>query len=310
MPSSSAKISFITLNFLLLVVLSGLINISMSLLIGLFYALVIGNPFRLYTQKYSAIILKVSIVVMGFGLNINEILQTSQDSFLITILTISFALVFGLLLGRLFKVDNKLSFLIVGGTAICGGSAIAALAPTIQAKPADLIISISIVFLLNAIGLIIYPEIGHYLSMSQSDFGLWAALGIHDTSSVVGAAATYGEEALKVATTSKLARALWIIPLVFIAGLAFNNKQSTTKFPLFILFFILASLLTSFVNILTPISEMAPSVAKKGMAVSLFLIGAGFTKDTLKEIKLTTMWQAIILWLLVSVSSFWLIKVL
>ena len=146
--------------------------------------------------------------------------------------------------------------------------------------------------------------------MSQQEFGLWSALGIHDTSSVVGAAATYGEEALKVATTTKLARALWIIPLAFIAAFSFKNQQTSADFPFFILLFIVASLLSSFVLVFKPLTEYAPLIAKKGMAISLFLIGAGFTKETLKEIKLSALWQGIILWVLVSAFSFWLIKTL
>ena len=306
----AAKTSPFVLILLLLIVISGLINIGMSLLLGVIYALLIGNPFREKTQPASALILKVSIVVMGFGLNINEIIQTTQDSLVITILTITFALVVGLLIGKLLKVESKLSLLIAGGTAICGGSAIAAIAPAIQAKQSQLLISITIVFLLNAVGLFLYPELGRYFSLTQQEFGLWSALGIHDTSSVVGAAATYGEEALKIATTTKLARALWIIPLVLIAGFAFNNQQTSTKFPLFILFFIGASLLTSFVTIFSSAAAYAPLIAKKGMAISLFLIGAGFTKETLREIKLTALWQGIILWGLVSVFSFWMIKIL
>jgi len=309
-PKTSPKIATIILFLLVIIVICDWVNIGVSLLLGLGYALLIGNPFREKTQPASALILKISIVIMGFGLNINEIWQTTQDSLLLTVLTITFALVTGLLLGKLLKVESKLSFLIAGGTAICGGSAIAALAPAIQAKQSQLLISISIVFLLNGVGLLIYPELGQYLSLSQAEFGLWSALGIHDTSSVVGAAASYGDQALKVATTTKLARALWIIPLVFIAGFSFKNQQKSAKFPLFILFFIAASILTSFVDFLAPVSEYAPTVAKKGMAISLFLIGAGFTKETLREIKLTALWQGIILWILVSVFSFWMIKVL
>jgi len=290
-----------------MLVISGQISITISLLLGLLYSLVIGNPFKLETQKTSALVLKLSVVIMGFSLNIKDIFTTLETGFLITILTIAFAIILGLMIGRLLKVEHKLSFLIAGGTAICGGSAIAALAPAIQAKPNQIFISITIVFMLNAIGLLVYPELGYYLQLNQSEFGLWAALGIHDTSSVVGAAAIYGEEALKVATTNKLARALWIIPLVLMAGIFFKNKQSNSKFPLFILFFVAASLIATFLPTLSFAFEYAPLIAKKGMAISLFLIGAGFTKETLKEIELRALWQGISLWLLVSVFSYWLI---
>lgn len=310
MTNFQNKFSMIMLISLLLVVISGLVSIGVSLLLGIAFALLIGNSYRHKTQPISALVLKISIVVMGFGLNIREILQTAQDSFLLTLLTILFALLIGLLIGKLLKVDSKLSFLIASGTAICGGSAIAAIAPAIQAKPTQLLVSITVVFLLNGAGLLIYPELGQQLSLTNQEFGLWAALGIHDTSSVVGAAASYSEESLKIATTAKLARALWIIPLVFVAGFAFKHKQSKTQFPLFILFFIGASLITSFIPLVSSIASYAPWLAKKGMAISLFLIGAGFTKETIKEIQLTALWQGITLWLLVSVFSFWLIKAL
>ncbi|MDH5433594.1 MAG: putative sulfate exporter family transporter [Gammaproteobacteria bacterium] len=306
----SKNVSLAILVVLLAVVLSGYISIGLSLILGIAYALIIGNPFRSKTQPYSAMILKYSIVLMGFGLNIKEIAQTAQDSFLLTLLTITFALAVGYLIGRLFKVESKLSFLISGGTAICGGSAIAALAPTIQAKQSQIALSMSIVFLLNGIGLLVYPEIGHYLQMTDSDFGLWSALGIHDTSSVVGAAASYSEEALKVATTAKLARALWIIPLVLMAGYLFKHKSESGKFPIFILFFIAASLISSFVPLIASYGIYAGMLAKKGMAVSLFLIGAGFTRETVKELEYTALWQGIVLWLLVSVFSYWVIQVI
>lgn len=290
-----------------MIVGSGVINSSISLLLGLFYALVIGNSYQLQTQWASGVILKISIVIMGLGLNINDIWKTAQDSFNVTLLTILFGLILGLIIGKLLHVKKDLSFLIAGGTAICGGSAIAALAPTIQAKPQHLLVSITVVFLLNAVGLLIYPEIGKLLQLTQYEFGLWAALAIHDTSSVVGAAAIYGEEALSIATTTKLARALWIIPLVFVAALSFKSNQRTAKFPIFIVFFILASLLTSFTPQLSSITEFAPTVAKRGMAVSLFLIGSGFTKETLKELQFNALWQGITLWLLTSIFALWLV---
>ncbi|WP_196137926.1 YeiH family protein [Aliikangiella sp. G2MR2-5] len=308
MARFSEKISLFFLVLSLFAIASGLINFSFSLILGFFYAIVLGNPYQLKTQWASGHILKISIVLMGFGLNIQEIAETARSSFWITIITISFAMTAGLILGRLFNVDSRLSFLVSGGTAICGGSAIAALAPAIKARPTHLLISISIVFLLNAAGLLAYPYIGEWLELSQSEFGLWAALGIHDTSSVVGAAAEYGEESLKVATTTKLARALWIIPLVFIAGYAFRHEQSKSKLPVFILFFVGASLIASFVPSISTISSYAPVIAKRGMAISLFLIGSGFNQQTLKEIESSAFWQGLLLWILVSVSALALIK--
>ena len=308
MARFSNTFSLISLVLVLVLISFGIVNFSLALLLGFAYALAIGNPFQVKTQWASGHLLKISIVLMGFGLNITEILETAKDSFWLTLLTISFAMLLGLLLGRLLQVDSRLSMLISGGTAICGGSAIAALAPAIQAKPTHILVAISVVFLLNAAGLIAYPFIGEWLKMDQATFGLWSALGIHDTSSVVGAAASYGEESLKIATTAKLARALWIIPLVFIAGFAFKHQSAKAKFPLFILFFIAASLITSYISIVSQISDSLVLIAKRGMAISLFLIGAGFSRETVKEVQINALWQGIILWIAVSFASFWLIQ--
>ncbi len=295
-----SKLSPLILALLIVFVLSGIISIGASLLLGALYALLIGHQYQLKTQWASGVILRWSVVIFGFSLNFKEILATATSSFWITLSSIVFALICGFLIGKLFKVENKLSFLIAGGTAICGGSAIAALAPAIKAKPIDIIVSISIVFLLNAIGLLVYPELGHLTHMSQADFGLWAALGIHDTSSVVGAAAAYGEESIKIATTTKLTRALWIIPLVFFAMFLFKNKSGSAKPPMFIFGFLLASLLASFIPMIQELAQVANFTAKKGMAVSLFLIGASFTKTTFAFIQWKALLQGVILWLLVS----------
>lgn len=308
MARFSDRISLIAITLIIISIAVGWINFSFSLLIGFAYALVIGNPFQLKTQWASGHLLKVSIVLMGFGLNIAEIWETAKDGFWLTLLTIAFALIMGYLIGKLLKVESKLSVLISGGTAICGGSAIAALAPAIQARPTHILVSISVVFLLNAAGLLTYPYLGQWLELNQFEFGLWSALGIHDTSSVVGAAASYGEESLKVATTTKLARALWIIPLVFLAGYAYRHESTTTKFPLFIFFFIAASLVVSFIPYVEQISDYTTLLAKRGMAISLFLIGAGFSKQTLEEVKFNALWQGIILWITVSCASLWLIR--
>lgn len=310
MARFSERISLIAITLIIFSIAAGWINFSFSLLIGFAYSLVLGNPFQLKTQWVSGHLLKISIVLMGFGLNIVEIWETAKDGFWLTLLTIAFALILGFLIGKLFKVESKLSVLISGGTAICGGSAIAALAPAIQAKPTHILVSISVVFLLNAAGLLTYPYLGQWLELSQIEFGLWSALGIHDTSSVVGAAASYGEASLKVATTTKLARALWIIPLVFLASFAYRHESTATRFPLFILFFLAASLIVSFVPHVNQISDYTTLMAKRGMAISLFLIGAGFSRETLREVKFNALWQGIILWIAVSCASLWLIKVI
>ena len=308
MPSFSPKISLIFLAVLLIVVASGTISIGLSLLLGIAYALVLGNPVQPKTQWASAIVLKTSIVLLGFGLNITEIASTALDGFWVTVITIALALTAGWILGRILKVESKLSFLISSGTAICGGSAIAAVAPAIRAAPSDIIISISIVFLLNSAALLIYPQLGHQLNLSQAEFGLWSALGIHDTSSVVGAAASYGDESLKVATTTKLARSLWIIPLVFVGGFLFKHPQSRFKFPLFILLFIGASVLTTLLKIPQATTSVLSNFAKAGMAVSLFLIGAGFSRETFSALRWNSLWQGVVLWIILSISSLVLVK--
>ena len=310
MPNFPPKISLAVLILLLLVVVSGVIGIGMSLLLGIAYALIIGNHYQLKCQWASGLILKSSIVLLGFSLQFVEVIETAKETLTITIVTIVFALVVGVLLGKLLKIDQKLSFLIASGTAICGGSAIAAVAPAVHARPAHIIISISIVFILNALGLLIFPELGQYLGMNQYDFGLWAALGIHDTSSVVGAAASYGEEALQVATTTKLSRALWIIPLVFVASFLFHNPNKRFSVPVFILLFLAATLSTMFIPYPTAVTTGVKTVAKTGMAISLFLLGTGLSKQTFSSIQWSAFLQGLVLWVLVCTSSYWLIKIL
>lgn len=310
MPNFPPKISLAVLILLLLVVVSGVIGIGMSLLLGIAYALIIGNHYQLKCQWASGLILKSSIVLLGFSLQFVEVIETAKETLTITIVTIVFALVVGVLLGKLLKIDQKLSFLIASGTAICGGSAIAAVAPAVHARPAHIIISISIVFILNALGLLIFPELGQYLGMNQYDFGLWAALGIHDTSSVVGAAASYGEEALQVATTTKLSRALWIIPLVFVASFLFHNPNKRFSVPVFILLFLAATLSTMFIPYPAAVTTGVKTVAKTGMAISLFLLGTGLSKQTFSSIQWSAFLQGLVLWVLVCTSSYWLIKIL
>ena len=307
MGNFSAKTSLISLWILLIVVTSGWLGIGLSLLLGIAYALLIGNHFQVKTQWASGLVLKSSIVLLGFTINVNEVYETAKDGFVITLVTIMFALIVGYLIGLLFKVEKPLAFLVSSGTAICGGSAIAAVAPAIKAQPNHVIVSITIVFLLNAAGLLLFPSVGQYLQLTQQEFGLWAALAIHDTSSVVGAASIYGEEALKIATTTKLARALWIIPLVLLASVMFNQNKRSISVPLFIILFIAASIFTSFISLPELVSSWVPTIAKTGMALALFLIGAGFSKQTLSTVQWSALWQGILLWILVSLFSLWLV---
>ncbi len=283
-------------------------NAGLGLLAGLIFALTLGNPFRDYTQKWAGLLLKASVVGLGFGLDLQTLWSTTQNGIWLTISTIFFALFAGLLLGRLLGVQGKLSMLISTGTAICGGSAIAAMSPTINAKQEQTVIAISIVFILNGIALYVFPLIGHYLELTQQQFGLWAALGIHDTSSVVGASALYGEEALKIATTTKLARALWIIPLVIGASIYMNKTQhqhnkAKVTLPYFIFLFLLAAAVTTFVPAVEKVTPSLVFLAKIGLVLSLLFMGAGITTKLLKTLDAKPMIQAVLVWLMISAGS-------
>ncbi len=284
------------------------LNAGLGLLGGLIFALTLGNPFRNFTEKWAGPILKMSVVGLGFGLNLQTLWANTQDGIWLTVSTIAFALSAGLLLGRLLGVDGKLSTLISTGTSICGGSAIAAMSPTIGAGKEQTVISISIVFILNGIALYVYPWLGHFFNLSQQQFGLWAALGIHDTSSVVGAASLYGEEALKIATTTKLVRALWIIPLVLGASVFMSRSQgqkgrARINIPYFIFLFVLASGITTFVPLAAKTTPALVHLAKIGLVLSLLFMGAGFTRELVRTLDLKPMIQAVVLWLLVSSGS-------
>ncbi len=292
------------------------LSAGLALLAGLIFALTFGNPIREYTQKWAGVLLKASVIGLGFGLNLQTLWVTTQQGLGLTISTIAFAMIVGLLLGKVLGVETKLSQLISTGTAICGGSAIAAMAPTIRAKQEQTVVAISIVFILNGIALYVYPWLGHMMHLTQQQFGLWAALGIHDTSSVVGAASEYGQEALSIATTTKLARALWIIPLVLLASWHMARKtheesHTKVKLPVFILFFILASAATTFLPLdstqlpLTgkSIAGSLVFLAKAGLITSLLFMGAGFTRATIKTLSPKPMMQAVILWLSISTGS-------
>ncbi len=283
------------------------IHAGTALILGIILALTVGNPYRVVTQNYAGLLLKASVVGLGFSIDLSILWQETQNSFLLTLITIVVALSVGLFLGKKLAVEEKLSYLISGGTAICGGSAIAALAPTIKASQHQVVVAISIVFILNGVALYLYPYLGHVLELSQTQFGVWAALGIHDTSSVVGAASIYGDDALVTATTTKLARALWIIPLVFLASWQQQGQGAKTAPPMFILLFMIAASINTFFPQIGELSSYLVLAAKTGMVVSLLFMGAGFTKEVLKAIDLKPMLQGVILWLVISVFSFFLV---
>ena len=280
-----------------------LVSSPIALGLGFFVAFFIGQPFEDKPHQYIHTLLKISIIGLGFGLKLDEALHAGKTGFLLTIVSILSVIIVGYLIGRLFKIDKALSYLISVGTAICGGSAIAAVSPIVKAKANQISIALAIVFTLNSIALFIYPSIGNWLQLSQEQFGLWCAIGIHDTSSVVGAASKYGDEALKVATTVKLARALWIIPVSFATMFFFKGEQSKIKIPWFIGMFIVAILLNTYIPALDVIAKPVISVSKAGLNLTLFLIGTTLTMKTLKTISWKPLALALILWISVSVLS-------
>lgn len=255
--------------------------------------------------KYTSLSLQASIVLMGFGMNLTQVISASKTGFLETAISVIFVMAAGLLLAKIFKVDKNIGLLISSGTAICGGSAIAAVAPVLNAKNHQISFSLVVVFVLNAIALVIFPIIGHHFHLSQEVFGNWAAIAIHDTSSVVGAGASYGPEALEIATTVKLIRALWIIPLSLVIALTQKGKGGgKVKIPWFIAFFVVSIVIAY----LIPSGEATYAhlswLGKRGMVVALFLIGANISFADAKEAGLKSFALGILLWIIISVSSF------
>ena len=280
-----------------------------ALFIGLAYALSCGQAHPKFNKKVSKYLLQYSVVGLGFGMNLHAALQSGKEGMAFTILSVFGTLVIGWFIGRkLLKVDRNTSYLISSGTAICGGSAIAAVGPVIRAKDAEMSVSLATIFVLNAIALFIFPSIGHALDMTQQEFGTWAAIAIHDTSSVVGAGQAYGEEALRVATTIKLTRALWIIPVALITSFIFKTKGQKISIPWFIFCFILAMLFNTYVlgtnetGIL--IGNAINGFARKSLTITLFFIGASISRDVLKAVGVRPLLQGILLWAVISVSTY------
>lgn len=291
--------------FLVCIVAIIALNLSptLSLSIGLLIGILFGNPFPAQTKTTVKYLLQASIVGLGFGMNFTKVLAAGKDGFIFTLLSISVSMGLGYVLGRLFKVDKVISYLISVGTAICGGSAIAAVSQVLDADEKDISVSIGTVFILNAIALFIFPIIGHAVGLTQQQFGIWAAIAIHDTSSVVGAASHYGNEALMIATTIKLARALWIIPVALITSFVFKRQSSASSFPWFILFFVVASLINTYISIPAEVSSFILSAAKIGFSLTLFLIGAGISIGKIKAVGARPLLQGVVLWIIILVSS-------
>jgi uncharacterized integral membrane protein (TIGR00698 family) len=295
--------------FLLAVVfcLTPLITPPIALVMGLIIAQFVGHPYLHLNHKATHILLQVSVVGLGFGMNINSALKTGKEGILFTIVSISVTLLLGFLAGKFLKIEKKTSYLISAGTAICGGSAIAAISPVINAKEKEISVALGTIFILNSIALIIFPIIGHSLNLSQTQFGLWCAIAIHDTSSVVGAASKYGAQALEIATTVKLTRALWIIPIAFASTFIFKNKGSKIKIPYFIGLFVLAMVANTYIPFITKYNSYLTGIAKAGLTLTLFLIGCDLNRKVLQSVGIKPFIQGVILWIIISVGSLWVI---
>ena len=279
-----------------------------ALFLGLIFALSRGQAHPKFNKKVSKYLLQYSVVGLGFGMNLQASLASGKEGMEFTVISVVGTMLIGWFIGRKFlKVDRDTSYLISSGTAICGGSAIAAVGPVLRAKDTEMSVALGTIFILNAIALFIFPVIGHALDMSQQEFGTWAAIAIHDTSSVVGAGAAYGEEALQIATTIKLTRALWIIPLALITSFVFKSKGQKISIPWFIFFFILAMVFNTYVLSSSEtgimIGEGINSLARKTLTITLFFIGASLSRDVLKAVGIKPLIQGVLLWITISVST-------
>jgi uncharacterized integral membrane protein (TIGR00698 family) len=297
---------------------SSLLSPPVALTIGILFGLSFPHPYINESRGIARTLLQSSVVALGFGMNLHEVLKAGRSGFIYTALGISFALLAGLALGKLLQVRGNSSFLITTGTAICGGSAIAAIGPILQANEEEMAVSLGTIFILNSVALLIFPPIGTALHLSQSQFGLWAALAIHDTSSVVGAATKYGPQALVIGTTVKLARALWIVPLA-LATAAIQRRRSRNvptsggrgpriQFPWFIAFFVLAAVLNTYLPAFAHPARWLFTLGRLGLTATLFLIGSGISRATLKEVGWRPLLLGVLLWLGVGLTSLYFIR--
>lgn len=279
------------------------ISPAVALFMGLIFALYGDHPYPAVSKKVSKKLLQYSVIGLGFGMNLHESLKAGQEGMIFTVVSVVSVMCLGILLGRRMMIDSKTSYLISSGTAICGGSAIAAVAPVVKANDHEITVAMGTIFILNAIALFVFPPIGRLLDMTQEQFGLWAAIAIHDTSSVVGAGAAYGEKALEIATMVKLTRALWIIPLAIVSSFIFKNKSSKIQIPWFILFFVLAMIANTFIDIPTSITGAITWFSRKGLTLTLFLIGTSLSREVIRQVGIKPMIQGVVLWIFIALMS-------
>lgn len=284
---------------------SDFITPALALFAGLVFALIFPMPFPKFNKKGSKYLLQASVVGLGFGMNVVTALKSGSEGMMFTIVSVIGVMAFGILIGIWMHLNRKTAYLISSGTAICGGSAIAAVGPVLKADDHEMAVSLGVIFILNAIALFIFPPIGHYFGMTQAQFGTWAAIAIHDTSSVVGAGDAYGAVACQIATLIKCTRALWIIPLAFATMFIFRDKKgSKVSIPWFIFLFVAAMVVNTYCGIPSAVSDTIVYISKKALVVTLFFIGAGLSVGMVKKVGIRPLLLAILLWIIIGVSSF------
>lgn len=284
---------------------SDFITPALALFAGLVFALIFPMPFPKFNKKGSKYLLQASVVGLGFGMNVVTALKSGSEGMMFTIVSVIGVMAFGILIGIWMHLNRKTAYLISSGTAICGGSAIAAVGPVLKADDHEMAVSLGVIFILNAIALFIFPPIGHYFGMTQAQFGTWAAIAIHDTSSVVGAGDAYGAEACQIAMLIKCTRALWIIPLAFATMFIFRDKKgSKVSIPWFIFLFVAAMVVNTYCGIPSAVSDTIVYISKKALVVTLFFIGAGLSVGMVKKVGIRPLLLAILLWIIIGVSSF------
>ena len=291
--------------FLSLAVGSLFLSPAISLFAGIVFALTLGSEFDRYTSKTSSYLLKLAVIGLGFGMNLIDSLQSSSEGIFLTIFSVMLVMCGGVLLSKYLRVGRKLGYLISSGTAICGGSAIAAIAPIIKSNSNETSMSLAVVFTLNAVAMLAFPPIGEFLQLTQQQFGMWSAIAIHDTSAVVGAAQTYGEEALQIATTVKLSRALWIIPLSIVSTFIFKSKEQKSKvsIPWFIVLFVIAMTINTYFPINDAVSSVIRSASHRMLSLTLFFIGSTLSIATIRNAGFKPILLGLMLWVVISITS-------
>ena len=275
----------------------------LALALGLALALTLGHPSPARNSKATKLLLQASVVGLGFGMNLQKVIEAGRTGIIFTVVTIIGTLLLGFLIGRAMGISPTTAHLISSGTAICGGSAIAAVGPVVNASDEEMSVALGTVFILNSIALFVFPIIGHRLGLTQPQFGIWAAIAIHDTSSVVGAAAKYGAEALQIATTVKLTRALWIVPLTLVTAFFFKRQSARIAIPWFILWFVVASVVRTYVAAPAEVWSTLTMLARIGLTITLFLIGAGLSRKSIAAVGARPLVLGLVLWIVISCAA-------